>query len=223
MPRTPLLVTILLLFALPLAGCLSDDGGATDIAAADTPTPTPDEDAAAPDVDAPEDAEGEAAAPEPAPHVEVAIVNGTITGASPTVSGPVGFCCSWMMVDGENTEGTFSTEGADGVVVELTWSDATFDLDLGVFAPDFEDVLPPELNETQPEFTRGHYYMAYDGMTGSPDGHATIVVTDEEALALAGEWRWLVGTKAGHDVAFTVHVSLFHGGVPADGYTAAAP
>ena len=218
----PRILLPLLLLSLPLAGCLggSDDGGVSP-AAAPTPSPeaAPDDEGAdpAPD-DEGADPAGEADA---VPTVEVQTFEGSITGASPTVADT--FCCLWANLDGQNVQGAFSVPaGAKGLVVELVWDDATSDLDLRLDAPDYQQLTVPEAG-VPPTFYHGHTWLVTAGRTGEPDRHVVIAVTDPEMLALAGEWKWTVGTKLANGVPFRLHVSVFHGEPPAEGYSAVPP
>lgn len=212
-----LLVTIAL-----VAGCASDPPSTAPTAKPSAPvTPTTDVDDDDPIEGADEEA-GDADA-SPAPRVVTTFVNGTITSVGAGSSEPVGFCCPTLARSGENLAGTFSVEaGILGVVVELTWTDPTFDLDLWVYGPDYEQVTPPEINGTSISGSRGHYWYDNSGQAGSPDGHVTIAIVDPESLALAGEWGWDLTSKTSNGTPFSVAVSLFYGEPPADGFSALA-
>lgn len=183
-----------------------------------TPTPAPAPAAQPTPASAP--AAAEEPAPAPAPRISVTNWSGSSTGAGLGSTQPV----RGLFVGGSNGEGemgTFSIPAdAQGIVLELVWSDAHQDIDLTLIGPDATMTVPPP-DPQNPAFDAGHVYSVDAGLPGSPDGHAVIVITDEEALALDGEWSWQVTSKGSANLPFVVYLSVFLDGPPADGYTAA--
>lgn len=161
-----------------------------------------------------------AAAPEPAPapRVDVLWWNGSTTSAGLGALEAQGNCCLVATAPDEGWTRFNVPEGAKGVVVELIWTDARVDLDLRVSAADYAPGDPQSGS-----LTTGHAWSAAGGAPGQPDGHATIVVTDAEALAASGEWGWQVfGKGAAPQAAFQIVSSVFLDEAPADDYQAAA-
>ncbi|HET6405083.1 MAG TPA: hypothetical protein VFH78_10585, partial [Candidatus Thermoplasmatota archaeon] len=162
----------------------------------------------------------EAPAPAPAPRVEVLSWAGSITGAGASASTPAGaLCCAQVAPAGENADVAFAVvEGLKGIVVELVWTHEQFDLDLIVAAADYDPMTP-----APPQPYTGHRWVAAGGAPGQPEGRATVLVTEAEALAILGDWTLHVNAKGpAHEVPFTLFVSLFYDQAPAADYTAAA-
>lgn len=235
-----LLFAALLAASFLLAGCIKDAAPSVDDAAggglqsaavedappasepapASEPTPASPAPAPAPSPAPSPQPQGEPEAePQPAPKVTVQTWEGSATGgglgsAQPAPGLFVG------TVQGEGTSGTFAiSPGTVGLVLELVWTDEAMDLDLALRGPD-SGMAPPS-DPTAPSFDAGHVYASDGGAPGQPDGHAFIVVTDPEALALEGEWTWEVASKGSVEAPFTVYLSLFEGAPPAEGYSAA--
>lgn len=229
----------ILLAGLLAAGCVSktpdtpveaaalgpDAGTATEPTPA-TPAAKPTPTSPTPGAPAPAaNASSSASAPAPetppaAPSVDVLTWNGTFTGVG--VSPPEGpVCCWWRPVAGES-EGTFEVARTPvAILVELAWDDAVFDLELQLFAPDWEVVMVPD--PADPALERGHSWRATEGLPGQPDAHARILVTEPEALALLGTYAWRVGAEGpAHEAAFRVAASVFYDAPPADGHSAFA-
>ena len=228
-----LLASLTLILA---AGCIKEDP--VDSAtieeappAADEPapaTPTPTSPSSAPPASNPPSSssttqppppeESPAPAPAPAPpRVEVEAWNGSLTGvgAAATTAGPE-ICCASVAPVNSNADVAFDVPaGLKGIVVELVWSDAQFDLDLLVTASDYAATPAP------PEPYTGHRWLAADGAPAQPVGRATIVITDADSLAITGTWGAHASAKGpANEVAFTMLVSLFYDEPPATDYTA---
>lgn len=237
--RSPALLLAILLLAS--AGCIKDQPGAEKIdemndppgEVPDDPDPTPPTPTTPPTQPPP----AKPAQPEPpgvpqpapapvAPRVDVLSWNGSITGAALSSAGqpvPAPYAQSPIAsAKAENVDGSFDVAaGLQGIVVELTWIDPQFDLDLRLDAPDAADAVPPSADGPSVATRNGHYWTSAGGEPGQPNARETILVTDPEALALAGAWSWFATPKGpANDVAFTVYVSLFYDAAPGDGYTA---
>ncbi|HVM45529.1 MAG TPA: hypothetical protein VM582_06300, partial [Candidatus Thermoplasmatota archaeon] len=133
-------------------------------------------------------------------------------------------CCPTILSQGESIEGAFTPRpGLVAIVAELVWADATFDLDLWITAPDYEQHTVPQVNGTSIRGSTGHYYYNNAGQLGSPDGRSVVVVTDEEALPLPGEWGWFITSKSSNGTPFTIAISEFYGEPPAPDFTAVPP
>lgn len=160
-----------------------------------------------------------AAAP-PAPRVEVEAWNGSLTAVGAGATAPTGteVCCAQVAPANSNADVEFDVpSGLKGIVVEIVWADAQFDLDLIVTASDYDAVPAP------PEPYTGHRWFAGGGAPGQPEGHSTIVITDADALALTGTWSAHASAKGpANAAAFTLFVSLFYDEAPATDYTASA-
>lgn len=166
-----------------------------------------------------------AAPPAPAPpRVETLTWEGNLSGVGfgSAQSLPAHLCCFGVVPAGENTAGAFDVGGTlQGIVVELVWEDAAFDLDLELNAPDAQTHVPPAVKGTTPALRSGHWWFADAGTPGAPDGHAALRIVDAAPLALSGTWTWSVLPKGpAHGVAFTVLVTLFYDAPPAEGFTA---
>lgn len=211
MRSSPLLLSL----ALFLAGCASEPSTPAAVPSA----PPPDLEAATDATADPDEMPDEAARVD---RVVVTFTNGTITSLGAGTSGPpVGFCCLSARLSGQNTEGVFTPEkGLVGIVLELAWTDPTFDLDLWLRGPDYETLLVPEASDEGLRGSRGHSWYDAAGQVGSPDGHVAIVITEPEEVALEGEWGWQLTSKTSNATPFTVVVSLFYGEPPKEGYTA---
>ncbi|HUR70318.1 MAG TPA: hypothetical protein VM370_13820 [Candidatus Thermoplasmatota archaeon] len=164
---------------------------------------------------------GAAAAPPPAnapppPRVAVSSWNGSLTA----LGGGPGTPAAQAVAD--NAKQTFDVAaGLQGIVVELVWSDEHFDLDLGLSAPDASAPLPPDPSAL-PETSSGHTWSAAGGTPGAPDRHATILITDADALGLVGTWTWDVYAKGPVQASFVVYLSLFYDSAPPGDYSAVA-
>lgn len=236
------LLTLLLLSAgciggkdqLPPGDAPLEETGAIEPASSGSaPAPSSSSNASAPSstsASAPPPSNASAAAPSPpaapAPRIDVSRWDGSITAAGVFANTPagVGVCCPQAQAAGENVEGTIDVAaGVKAIVIELSWTDTTFDLDLVLDAPDAKDNVPPDPNAPEPASRTGHWWIASDGGPGAPDGHATLTITEAEALALTGTWTWRISPKGpANEVAFTVAASIFHDTLPADGYSAIA-
>lgn len=235
MRLSSVLPVLALASALALAGCVKDEPvteAATDEDAAEpTPPPTPSPAPTTPPPSSPPPSSPPPASsspppadeqapphPPPTPRVEVFAWNGSITGAGAGASTPAGasVCCVSVAPVNENADQTFDVDVAlQGIVVEVVWTDAAFDLDLLVTAPDY-DVAP-----APPEPYTGHRWEALGGAPGQPEGHTTIAITEAEALALLGTWNMHVSAKGPANAAsFALYVSLFYDEAPASDYTA---
>lgn len=153
----------------------------------------------------------------PEPRVDVLRWNATTTSAGlGAVEPQPGLCCAFVAAPGEGFTEFAVPEGVKGIVVELTWADTTIDLDLRVHASDYGPGDPEGGS-----LTTGHAWGNSEGAPGTPDGHVTIAITDEEALALAGTWTWeAVAKGAAQATPFEVAVSLFLDEAPPADYAA---
>lgn len=217
----PLLVAVLLV--APLAGCIVDPPTRPLDPSSVAPEPEPEDAPPAEARDEEETREGPppeaptpppspqaspAPAPAPAPPAPVYLVEwrfGNVTagaGAS-TPEGEV--CCVHAApADPAVVQAATVAGGATAFLVELRWtsprSEASFDLDLVVKAPDYReaepappsaDVPPATPDPTNATLYTGHRFVATD--VGG--GLARILVDDPAVLALAGEWTIEVAPK----------------------------
>lgn len=237
-PRRLARALALLLLLASAAGCVKDEPVATGAiededpaeapapAPADPAPPAPSPQPAAPPPAPPAPSPAPAAQqppqpPPPEPRVVVLAWSGNVTGVGGSVTAAPppapAVCCAQVAPAGENVDESFAVESPKGIVVELVWSDAQFDLDLVLEAADFDPAAP---SPTQPY--GGHRWIAGEGAPGQPDGHARIVLAEPEALAIAGDWTWRVNAKGpANAVAFSVYVSLFLDEAPPADHAAA--
>lgn len=153
-----------------------------------------------------------------APRITTSSWNETMTGAG--ASPPAGpACCVWRTANGNDDEGFEVPADAKGVVVELFWEGATIDLDLQVLAADYAEHIPPD--PAAPTATSdGHAWANTAGRPGEPDGHATIVIVEPDAL-VPGTWYWRVGADGpANEIAYQVVASVFLDALPPEGYSA---
>lgn len=247
MKALPLLAALLVL----AAGCIGSKGPAADVEPAAQGDATQELEAASDEAPAPGPSSANAsssptsspppagepkgqatnatASPPPAPppttRVDVLEWDATVTAVGASVPDPAGerFCCASVHGADESARGFEVGAGLTGIVVELTWTDPAFDLDLILDAPDAKVGVPPEPNGADTTLSTGHWWVARGAGPGQPAHSAKIVVVDPEALALAGTWTWHANPNgAANAVSFHVAVSLFQGLPPPEDYSASA-
>jgi hypothetical protein len=103
-------------------------------------------------------------------------------------------------------------KGATGILITLTWPDATNDLDIQLMAPDFKQDQTPNTANGGVSFQEGHAWSNSAGTPGAGDSPAKLTLTDAKALAMSGKWGVYVGTKLATQESFKLTASVAYGG-----------
>ncbi|MHB8605733.1 MAG: hypothetical protein ACYDCK_10815 [Thermoplasmatota archaeon] len=176
-----------------------------------TPGPSP----TAPTSSAPGATNGSANATSVAPRVVTKTWNGTITEAGQCSDSTLcfGYSGSVSPTDSNTDVKVPIEKGATGIVVVLTWPDATNDLDPAVFGPDFKQLTTPDTSNGSVTFVSGHLWQNTNGQWGQGDSPAKITIVDKSALAMVGNWDFVVDAKDAAQEPFMMKVSVYYGGL----------